>query len=164
VVSPLLWRDKPVLHSRLDSGQTWRPGVRIQPILNNQTIQRERINEYVGKGYGWLTSSTLHAATWLAWMPWTPGSSWQCCSQHRDRVLSDWLLRADMNSDGYTPSEDMSEDKHTHTHKDMLIYDHMDIYFRLKLPTRRFTGRHHYIVPSFTEQCLWLSGIFVRFI
>lgn len=60
-----------------------------------------------------LTSSTLHAATCLAWMPWTPGSSLQCCSQHRDRVRSDWVLSADRNSEGYMPSEDRSAERHT---------------------------------------------------
>lgn len=77
--------------------------------LQNQQNTREKRKQASG-----LTSSTLHPTTWLAWMPWTPGSSLQCCSQQRDRVLSDWLLRADMNSDGYTPSEDIAE--HTCTH------------------------------------------------
>lgn len=92
-------------------------------FLNNSNHPEKENKNNIYWSAVMFTSSTFHAATWLAWMPWTPGSSLQCCSQHRDRVLSDWLLRADMNSDGYTPSDDMSDDKHTETCLDSTIVD-----------------------------------------
>ena len=36
VVSPLLWRREPGPHSRLDSGQTWRPATQTRRVLNAQ--------------------------------------------------------------------------------------------------------------------------------
>jgi hypothetical protein len=37
-----------------------------------------------------LTSSTVHLATWLAWMSATPGSSLQCCSLLRGMSRKGW--------------------------------------------------------------------------
>lgn len=125
--SPLLWRDEPVLHSQLNSGQIWRPAAQMQRISGNRVSQRKNVNNYGGERH-FPTSSTLHAATWLAWMPWTPGSSLQCCSQHKDRVRSDWLLKADMNSDGYTPCEDMSVHRNIQTHDETHDCTNMQIW------------------------------------
>lgn len=42
-----------------------------------------------------LTSSTVHPATWLAWIPATPGSSFWCCLKPRGRSRKGW---ADMDA------------------------------------------------------------------
>lgn len=61
-----------------------------------------------------LTSSMVHLATVAAVMPATPGSSLQCCSQHRDRERSGWADRADMKSDWCILSEEIAGDKAQH--------------------------------------------------
>lgn len=61
-----------------------------------------------------LTSSIVHLATVAAVMPATPGSSLQCCSQHRDRERSGWAERADMKSDWCMLSEEIAGDKAQH--------------------------------------------------
>ena len=46
-----------------------------------------------------LTSSAVQWATRLACTPATPGSSLQCCSQHRGRSRPGWADIADRNTD-----------------------------------------------------------------
>ena len=68
------------------------------------------------------TSSTVHVATWLAWIPATPGSNLQCCSQQRERVRSELAAKADMNREGYRLSVDTSEQKQTTIKRWAMIY------------------------------------------
>lgn len=134
VFSPLLWRHEPVLHSRLDSGQTWRP------------VTQTHIRLMINKKPGERKTNVLVRSAHLFDAP--------CCHLVGVNALNAGqqltvLLPAQRQSPVWLTAQSWHKQwwihafwghvwRQTHTQKHagiqpFLIYDHLDKYFKLPI-------------------------------